>query len=443
MEATTMEDFIKNHDILREDYRIDGLIEFEAVDMEKRLASYGRSCVVALVGPYGSGKSTALNKARISDTTGKWLQFDAWRYPERKGLWDGLVIEIAKQLGQDKKALRKLDGHKSVIGKWGTPLAEIFSQIADVIPEDSLNWLGGLTKASGSDSLKGAAKVGASTTKIGEKVAGLFEKSPAKRAYEVERILADLLATVSGDKICIVVEDVDRSGSDGINFLETLSFFISNTPELEDKQIIIIAPLSDLSYAQNMDSYLKCVDYFEFYEPRIKNIDKFLTEIFLPSAMSPKEGVIKDFLEGLFREYPKDMTARKLKLILRQTSNAYLLQRADKFDPDWRVTLCFQAARYIHDTSQTGQNYLDRFRQDRRISSGMLFGKYLFALITSNNRLYADSHDEDAMKPTRKLRDIGENFKLVLANGGKLPWNDLGWKSETMEYYVPDYYLEY
>jgi hypothetical protein len=73
----------------------------------------------------------------------------------------------------------------------------------------------------------------------------------------------------------------------------------------------------------------------------------------------------------------------------------------------------------------------------------MLFGKYLFALITSNNRLYADSHDEDAMKPTRKLRDIGENFKLVLANGGKLPWNDLGWKSETMEYYVPDYYLEY
>lgn len=115
-------EIIRDPKLIREDYKvIDSLIEFELNQLESEVFQIEDTAVTALIGSYGSGKSTALynlqNKDKDKDHI--WFQFDAWRYPERKGLWDGLIIELAKQIGTSKKTLRKVDGNKSLLGKWG------------------------------------------------------------------------------------------------------------------------------------------------------------------------------------------------------------------------------------------------------------------------------------------------------------------------------------
>ncbi len=446
-----MNDFIRNHDLLREDYRLDGLIKFDYTDIAKRLSSYNRSGIVAVVGPYGTGKSTALNAARETAPDAQWLQFDAWRYPERKGLWDGLVIEAAKQLGQDKKALRKLDGHKSVLGRWGTPVAEIFSQVADFIPKDAFAWVGASTKG------------GASVSKVGEKVAGIFEKSPAKRSYELERIFSDVLLAVKKNTIYIIVEDVDRSGSDGINFLETLSFFLANTKELREKKIVTIALISKDSYEENLESYLKCVDYFEFFEPRINDIGNFMSEVFADEAFPVNDDrhrnshqLTKDFLEGLFREFPNDMTPRKLKLILRQASNTYKLQRIDKHNPDWRVTLCLQASKYLPDDSSSlsvvphPPSCFEEFKESGVISGSSLFGIYLNTLALPGRfaELYKNQFNENTNSYSKRLIEGYHSFNVVSDDRDdsqeRSVWifNDT-FRDRGPEGYIPEFYMEY
>ncbi|MEX2014822.1 MAG: P-loop NTPase fold protein [Candidatus Saccharimonadales bacterium] len=441
------DDFIKNHSLLKEDHRLDELIEFYYADIKKRLESYQKSSVVAIVGPYGTGKSTALNQVRQQKNDVQWLQFDAWRYPERKGLWDGLVIEVAKQLGQDKKALRKLDGHKSVIGRWGSPVAEFFTQVSDFIPKDAFTWVGAATKGSGAAS------------KVGEKVSGIFEKSPAKRTYEIERILSDLLLAIEKDTIYLVVEDIDRSGADGINFLETLSFFISNSEELKEKKIIAIALISNNSYEDNLESYLKCIDYFEFFEPRIGSVNHFMEQVFADGAFPEDDkhkhfkSLTKDFLEGLFKEFPTDMTPRKLKLMLRQASNAYRLQKIDGHSPDWRVTLCMQAAKYLPDESDAMaprgtamMSCFEEFKNSETISGSSLFGSYLYALADKSiieTSLYKDTYDESRERRIKQLKEGRYSFNMIESDND-LPWiNRDPFEDSGPRAYIARYYLEY
>lgn len=406
-----LEDFISSHKLLREDYSVEALVDFDFTNLRDRIYSINDSGIIAIVGAYGSGKSTALHQVKISDDANSvWLRFDAWRYPERKGLWEGLIIEVARQLGEEKSALRSLDGHKSIAGKWGGAVAEAFEQIKAFIPHDALGLI------------KDGQSTGAAASKVGSKIADLFEKSPAKRAYEMERILSDLLLSVASQDIFLVVEDIDRSGDDGVNFLETLNYFLKNTPALEEKNVIVLAPMSNRSYEENVDAYIKCVDYFEFFVPRIKSMDGFISAVFDPRLFGTDPArrkrsfqQIKDFLEGLYREFP-DMNTRKLKLILRNASLVYRQQVQDGLSPDWRITVCIEASKYLpkhwgHTELAVGSSY-DQFLKDGHVHASSFFAKFLCTLISERTGLYQEEYDERLGGMVKKLTDKSRDLYI-------------------------------
>lgn len=65
--------------------------------------------------------------------------------------------------------------------------------------------------------------------------------SPAKRTFEIQKILLEQFSNIPEKKLFIIIEDIDRSGDSGIYFLETLSHFLKN--EKIDKKIICIIPI--------------------------------------------------------------------------------------------------------------------------------------------------------------------------------------------------------
>lgn len=343
---------IRDQLYISEDYRInEGLIEFESASLKDDLNKVRQSAVVAIVGDYGSGKSTALYNIQQGDTTSKWLQFDAWRYPERKGLWDGLVIEIAKQLGQDKKTTRKIDGNKSLFGKWGGIFNETFSQFGEFLPKNEVG------------KIEIDPAIAEKATKITQKAQDVFGRSPVKRVYELERILADILVSIKEERVHLVVEDVDRSGADGLNFLETLSFFVKHNEQIKrsGKTIVVIAPIATKNYEESKDSYYKCVDIAFSFAPKVKSATEFLKQVLTDEALG---GTARPFLDnlnmfviGLLESTKYGINVRKLKAILRQSAIKYETLNDAYENVDWRAVLAFEAMKYATDdsiaTSQT------------------------------------------------------------------------------------------
>lgn len=398
---------IKDLKYIREDYKVnEGLIEFETNKIKDELAQIEDSSIVALVGAYGAGKSTTLYNISLEDVdkSHRWFQFDAWRYPERKGLWDGLIIELAKEIGIEHKASRKIDGNKSIIGKWGGIVGELFSQFGESLPKAEINKITLDPKIT-----EGAAKVS-------DKASSIFGRSPAKRAYELERILADVLLSVKEKTIYIVAEDVDRSGSDGIHFLETLNYFIKNNEQLisSNKKIVVIAPISDKIYADmdKRESLYKCIDIFIEYKPLIKSSTAFLKNIFTEEALGKileedglrQLGNIEGFINTLIETESFQINIRKLKLIFRHTNQKYLELLKTEENVDWRAVLVIEAMRFAEDGAHA-RSLLAEAKQSRkiRIKSGTIFSALLRTIYQPNEGVFRYRYANDRSRENREL----------------------------------------
>ena len=92
--------FIKNEDLLREDSHIDDLLNFTDPinSFSNRLSEISKPSIIALVGRFGSGKSTMLHQiAKEKDESKEiWIEFDAWKYPDRKDLWEGFILVLRR-----------------------------------------------------------------------------------------------------------------------------------------------------------------------------------------------------------------------------------------------------------------------------------------------------------------------------------------------------------
>jgi predicted KAP-like P-loop ATPase len=197
MNKNKVEGFIGNESLIKESHKMDDLFDVkeQKQSFEKFLDTLDNSAIAGYLGRFGAGKSTLLHqikKEREKKQEEVWIDFDAWKFPERKELWDGFVLDFAKQI--DKKLFNKVK--KQIEGNDNRGKKAIFNTFSDL-----------------------------SGIKFLKNFESFFDKTPATRIFEIQDIINEAIEKLDKD-IYIVAEDIDRSGKEGLFFLETLSQFL-------------------------------------------------------------------------------------------------------------------------------------------------------------------------------------------------------------------------
>jgi hypothetical protein len=275
--------------------------------------------LIGIVGGYGTGKSLMLETYRKNLANGqKWIHIDAWKYPDRKDLWDGFVLDFVSEVNPAsfKKVLKKLDGSSKSGKKTAVDaVSSGFKIVMPVFPSDLVG-----------------------------KVTGFMQESPAKRIFQVQAIFEDVIKEVGSD-IYIVIEDSDRSGEAGRFFLETLKHYLNTL--VTEIQIKVFIPISESSFQQFKEHYVKACDYIQFYEFKPKQMDKFVKEFFCSSILQD-EMKLDHVSETLYRLIARNnMSIREIKLLLRNADVRYKSLQERGFKPDARVVLAIESSRFI------------------------------------------------------------------------------------------------
>jgi RecA/RadA recombinase len=420
---------IQNTELLNETSKLEDLLNLEkrTKAFDERINSLPNQSVIALVGPFGVGKSTMLHQIMVSHSDEQqWIEFEAWKYPNRDHLWEGFVLDIAEQTGDIKKVKKQLAGKsgKSVVVDIGTDILSLVS-----------------------DKFEGLQLL--------DKFTEFFKKSPATGVFDLQLILKALLENLPEDTF-IIIEDIDRSGDAGVYFLETLKQFLK-TIELKRK-VIAIVPIANENYHKNIQSYLKSIDYFDFWENAPLNLTKFVDAVFKHEFFEGNErqgnGIeiwsgekrrtqTISFLEGLFKEYP-ETNMRLIKLILRKADIVYKKQVEDGHSPDFRVTLCIEASKYYKTSSGSNETYFDMFKIRGAVIRGNIFNTLMETVLCNTNSIYLKRFNSNG-EETLELLQSPKDFKFIERNGPNFPsypWIPGGHGDQ--EYYgITAFYLDY
>ena len=406
--------FIENVEILREDSRKLDLLDYS--ETIKHFSNFldsiiHGSSIIAFIGEFGSGKSTLLynvQKQRESDRE-KWIVFDAWKFPERKDLWEGFVLEFTRQLCPVKydKTKKTIDGKQY---------------------EDKKTLLGVLAAIPGLSVIKNLEH--------------FFQTSPARRVFDIQEILTDIIKKEDDKEFYVVIEDIDRSGDYGIYFLETMKQFVSN---LDSKnKLTVLVPMSNKKYEDGRDSFLKCIDYFEYFNYKNPNLNKFVNTTFRQDYIKNRtqKNQLISFLETLFT-YESTMTPRLLMSILRKANNNFTRQEKDGLQPDFRVSILFEASKHFKDGN--GILFFDTFKRKKAIFPGNIFSSFLGIILDNMESLQIDrGQGKSLIQPPHK-------FKLLERQDIKqfpsIPWEpqNLRFANDEDEKYFGncDFYLNY
>ena len=392
-------------------------------ELHQKIISFDKNSFLGIVGAFGVGKSTLIEKVKLKhcseeNTTDTWIHFDAWQFPARKELWDGLILDTAKQVGKLENTKRHLEGNRhqdtSLVVNIGMTVAKIFSPILSPAIEMA-----------------------------GDGAKYFLQETPARRVFEMQEVFTALLSTIDSQRIVFVLEDVDRSGSDGLFFLETFKQFLNNT-KLE-KRVIVLVPISNDSYYTHLDTYLKCLDYVEFYGKSPKDLGLFVEKFYVKDLPLRNE-ILASLLSEIYRTYP-DMTLRKIKLILRQANLNYIEFTRLECKPSSLVCIAVEVAKYIIKNVSDNTSYFQEWKRSSTIHADSVLYKLILApsfvrigmYHTYINKIVPGSHDSQAIyihetrKPTLPRGFYIEHLAVPIpsldSNGDIAGWN------------LPDFYF--
>lgn len=421
---------IKNLNLLEETSKLGDLLDVttQIEAFGDRLNSVPDQSIIALVGPFGAGKSTMLHQILLSDAGAKtWIEFEAWKYPHRSYLWEGFVLDVAEQVGESGAVIKKVEGKSSK-----SAVVDIATDTVSLISENlsGINFL--------------------------DKFTTFFKTSPATRVFELQQILKGLIESQERDLV-FVIEDIDRSGDAGVYFLETLKQFLSSIDL--DKRIVVIVPIANHNYQKNIDSYLKCIDLFDFFELEDIQLDNFVSQTFKDelfigekrndryqiawSGANRKSQTIS-FLEGLFKEM-SSMNMRMLKLIIRKSNIVFKKLEKDGYQPDFRIVLCIEASKYFKKNDSSEETFFDEFKKNKRTGTSSIFATFLFAMIANAESLY-DRKNNDGVE-SYELRAPHKEFKFIIREDGDVsklpsePWIYYSSDDDGVGYGVASFYL--
>lgn len=389
-----MSGFITNKNLIAETSKTEDLLDFskEIDDLEKITEELVEPTVIGLIGKFGSGKSTLLFQLRKS-LQGFWLDFDAWKYPDRKNLWEGFVLDFAENLGNKESTRKKIDGESK------KSIKELITTIAKgvhLVPP-----------------LKIIAPVIEKT--IGDATNYFLSESPITRIYQLQNLLSSLISQVN-QNIYIVIEDIDRSQDAGIFFLETLKQFLSTFKSRN--KIIVYVPIGTKNFVKYRDEYSKCIDYLEDFYPT-NGFKHFTEEVVRDMEVGVAHDVavsqVSSFLEQLMRENSEQITMREIKRIFRQANERYIKMEKKSLKPDWRVIVAVESMRIVY--NDTGIPCYRDYKNRRRVDSDRAWGK-LFELILLKNPNW-----NSAMIRSYRTWEISDQIKdfSLFKSGGFFP----------------------
>jgi len=310
--------FLKNIHQLEEQYRDEDLLglDDEVSEFSDRLNHSSSWTIIWLIWGFWTGKSNFLKQVQRKNQEGgtsKWFEFDAWKYPDRNHLWESFVLEIAEQRWLLQNILNKIEGK----GYWKKIIKLLFQV---------LTW-------------------GSNKDVIDVFIIG----SPAKRTFQIQKILNDLLDNIDEENIYIVIEDIDRSGDSGIYFLETLNHFFKNNFKSE-KKVRIIVPISDKKYEESRSAYLKCLDITHNFFIWLRELWAFLEHTIDPKLLDEKnKNMLLRFLNSIWKNSDGEMNMRLMKKIFRNADNQFVVLQKKWWEwIDWRMVLLFEFAKNTH-----------------------------------------------------------------------------------------------
>lgn len=402
--------FVKDYKLLEETHHTDDL--FDVSFAVKRLDGLFRSVpnlsMILYVGPYGAGKSTAIHQLLTSYPKKTFLEFDAWKYPDRKDLWENFVLELARQF--DEKTFKEFE--KMLDGKQDDDKKALFGVVSGLIP--------------GGDSLK-------------EGMNYFLASSPATRTYQIQKILTQLITQKMKNKdVTIIIEDIDRAGDAGIFFLETLKTYLKTL----DKKLNIkcIVPVSTTSFEGNPDSYLKCIDIIEYFRTPNPDLADFMArlldeELFDDTARTQ----MRHFFDALFNAYQGQMSPRLLKQIMRAANSKYEVLLADYELADARIVIMCEAMKFLKRGNATTEQTVFQYSLQQRRVNDSVFCRLLHAI-------ELDTDFEDSR--VRKTDNIQYLFSSLTEPGHDyietcVPWYSPDSNGPAGQWFIHDFYFNY
>lgn len=413
-----MKTMLNDPNFLVEDYKTEDLFSFDVhIDSLKgKIEAIPNKSLLGIVGGYGMGKSTLLEKVheKLDSADVIWVHFDAWKYPERTNLWEGFVLDFVRQVAPKdfSKTLKIMDGTSGDVKKKVTKAAGAALNIP----------------------FKGTGAI------VG-KLADFFTTSPAKRVFQIQDIFKDILTKkdVKQKQIYIVVEDADRSGDAGIYFIETLSHFLRESEF--SNSIKVFVPIAGRSFANQRDSYIKALDYVEFFDLDSRDFTKFVEKVFSQELTSDetRKDHLTEWLQRLVDKHK--LSFRDIKFIVRNSESKYQSLQAKGYNPDPRIVLIVESQRYIiKDTDRNdGAMRYATMRHNRRIQKGT--DEHLLVLAIGQNQS-VQSMAETINNQQRNGGDIFRNAIEFVNNEPLFSANNRHPVQNGAKYVLPLYYFE-
>lgn len=356
-----MTNLIKHQDELEEDYRLKDLLNREDKILDysiNKLDHIQKSWIVWLIWPFWCWKTTFINqiveKENKIDSWTKWLNFDAWKYPDRKDLRENFILDMAEKL--DKKwedlVVKGL--------KWQS------TSIFEAILKDGWNYI----------------------DKFIPNIRKYLFNREKRELHIIESLLKEIFIALHVwenwsvvPTIFIVIEDIDRSWDAWVYFLQTLNYFLKNINLWEWLQVIAIATIWNIEYRWNLDSYLKCLDYIHYFP-----ITNFKYKPMLIHFIDEKcrNDSLEQFVDYLWENY-EWFTPRTLKHILRDLWMAFDEFLNNDLTPLLQKSLTLFwviAAKYINiSENDKRKTLIDKWRQ-KWVIDEPAFKSFFLSIVT-------------------------------------------------------------
>lgn len=355
--------FLKNENILDEVYQVDDLFDLtsEKERIKLKLDQITQPSTIGLIGEYGIGKSTMLWQLEKEADENKehWFVFDAWKYPERKELWENFIIDLSKHIAGP--ALEKAIDARLKQKDFKKELTKNILKDLKIFP-DSLGYL--------MDYFSG-------------------QRISLDNYLEV---LDDIIENYPKD-LFIVLEDIDRSGDHGKYFLETLKYFLFS--HHYEKKVIFIVPIATNTYEGNAckDSYLKSLNYTMKYEPKYKDFSKFLELIIDDSLLDyNNKNRLSQFLKH-FCEQNK-VSIRELKSILRNANHRFIELKSKEPQIYWEATICVESMKKDKPGGR-GDTVFEQSMKNNSIHSNTIYAALIFAIAQNTGAIARNETNEE------------------------------------------------